>query len=345
MVIVTAPTPPGGRRCASALVVVVLFAAVLAGSAAAQGRRWTVAFANLTEEPGTTLDGTGFTGAQVRESFTLAARSFPIDVVFYDNRRDERTALANVEDAVARKVDLYVQYCADSGTNATAARRLSAAGIPVLAVNYAVPGAPLYAADNIAAGRIAGEALGAFAVRTWRGQPTAVAVLGALSDGARHGPERSRGLAEGFTRTLPGVGLASLDTQGNLAQVAPLLGKFLAAHPRRKVLVAALDDATALAAKGVIEAAGRSPDAAIVSHGADRSVRGGSTEKKEIHPDNRGSILIGSVGFYLDRYGYEILPLALRILRGESVPPRTVTRHLLITPANVFAEYPPYDMN
>ena len=55
-------------------------------------------------------------------------------------------------------------------------------------------------------------------------------------------------------------------------------------------------------------------------------------------------ILIGSVAFYLDRYGYDVLPLALRMLRGEAVPPRTPTRHLLITPANVWREYPPSDM-
>jgi hypothetical protein len=33
------------------------------------------------------------------------------------------------------------------------------------------------------------------------------------------------------------------------------------------------------------------------------------------------------------------------MLRGESIPPRTVTPHRLITATNVFIEYPPYDMN
>jgi hypothetical protein len=33
------------------------------------------------------------------------------------------------------------------------------------------------------------------------------------------------------------------------------------------------------------------------------------------------------------------------MLRGESVPPRTVTQHTLITAKNIFAVYPPYDMN
>ena len=123
-----------------------------------------------------------------------------------------------------------------------------------------------------------------------------------------------------------------------------LLAKALAAHPNTKALIAAMDDATALSAKSTLETAGRIADAAIVSHGCDRSVHGGASEHKEIDPNNRGSILIGSVAFFLDRYGYDVLPLALRILRGETVPARTATRHVLITVANVWREYPPYDM-
>ncbi|HMH77622.1 MAG TPA: hypothetical protein VK547_13410, partial [Candidatus Udaeobacter sp.] len=73
-------------------------------------RRYVVAFANLTEEPGVTVEGTGFTGREIRESFTLAARAHPVEMVFYDNQRDEARAVANAEAAIARKVDLYVQY-------------------------------------------------------------------------------------------------------------------------------------------------------------------------------------------------------------------------------------------
>ena len=77
----------------------------------------------------------------------------------------------------------------------------------------------------------------------------------------------------------------------------------------------------------------------------DRTIHGGMNDRKEIDPSNRGSILIGSVAFYLDRYGYEVLPIAMRMLRGESVPARVTTRHILVTATNVFLEYPPYDMN
>jgi len=311
--------------------------------ARAQDARRTVAFASLTEEPGVTLEGTGFTGGEVRQSFVFAARLHPIELVFYDNQRDSARALANAEAAIGRRVSLYILYHRDAAANAAIAAKLKAAGIPLLAVGYEAAGAPLYAADNVAAGRIAGGALGEFGARTWRGQSRLVVFIGPVR--AEHISERLQGVAAGLAPHLPGVAPISLDTQGNPAQVAPLLGKVLVAHPASKLLIAAVDDTTALAAKSALESAGRLRDGAIVSHGVDRSIHGGQNDRKEIDPNNRGSIVIGSVAFYLDRYGYDVLPLALRMLRGEAVPARTSTPHRLITAANVFVEYPPYDMN
>ena len=215
----------------------------------------------------------------------------------------------------------------------------------MLAVNDPVPGAPLYTVDNLAAGRVAGEALARFALRSWRGQPTAAAVVGNLSATADHVPERGQGVTAALRQRLPAVRVTDLDTKGNPAQVGPQVGKFLAAHPGGKLLFAATDDATALAVKSAVESAGRVQDTAIVSHGMDRTIHGGMNDRKEIDPANRGSIVIGSVAFYLDRLGYEVLPLAMRMLRGETLPARTTTRHVLVTAANVFVEYPPSDMN
>ena len=327
----------GGCLAAFSLLTAVL-------PAASQPRRYTIAFANITEEPGVTLEGTGFTGADVRQSFVLAARGQPIELVLYDNQKDATKALANVADAIQRKVDLYIQYFPDPATNKDVAEMLRNAGIPALAVNYPMIGAPLYGVDNRAAGRVAGEALARFASRAWTGQPMVAILLGNLADQANGFPERVQGVREPLTRLLPATRIITLDTRGNPAQVSPLLGKAAAASPNTRFLIVALDDTTALSAKSTLEVLGRITDAAIVGLGCDRSVHGGASEKKEIDPNNRGSILIGSVAFYLDRYGYDVLPLALRMLHGEPVPARTPTRHILITTANVWREYPPYDM-
>jgi ribose transport system substrate-binding protein len=336
------PAPSLGRRS---------FLGVAAGAlvlplAARADEKWSrVGFANLTEDPGVHLEGLGFTGADIRSSFATAARGLPVTMVFYDNDRNREKTLANADDAIARKLDLYILYCDDSIANVEIAKKMKAAGIPVLAVIYPVPGAPLYGPDNTLAGNIAGEALAKFTNSVWRGQPAAAALVGDLSNGGDHVPERGGAIAAVLKEQLPAAAQTRLDSNGNPTRAEALIRRFAAAQPGKKLLIAALDDTTALSAKAAVEMAGRTPDTAIVSQGCDRSVHGGSNDKKELDPNNRGSILIGSVAYKLDRYGYDVLPLALKLLRGEAVPEHSVTRHVLVTASTVFALYPPIDMN
>jgi ribose transport system substrate-binding protein len=337
------PAPVLGRRSFLA-VAAGLLASPLA-AAAAETRRYQIGFANLTEDQGTRLEGFGFTGADVRTSFTLAARALPIDLIFYDNDRNRAKTLANAEDAIARKLDLYIQYCDDAAANAEIARRMKAAGIPVLAITYAVPGSPLYGPDNTLAGRIAGEALATFAASHWPGARAVAVIIGDLGNAGDHVPERVEAIAAALKARLPAAAQTRLDSNGNPAMAESLLRRLAAGDSGSKLLVAALDDTTALLAKAAVEAAGRSVDTAIVSQGCDRSIHGGANDKKEIDPNNRGSIVIGSVAYLLDRWGYEVLPLALKMLSGAPLPPRVSTSHVLVTAANVFTLYPPIDMN
>jgi ribose transport system substrate-binding protein len=154
-----------------------------------------------------------------------------------------------------------------------------------------------------------------------------------------------QGITEGLRKDLPDIALTQFDTSGNPVRLDGLLSKFLLLQTRRKVLVATLDDLTALAAKGAIERAARIGDCVIVSQGLDKNVHGGANDKKEIDPGNRGGIILGSVAYYIDRYGYEVLPLAMKILQGNEVAERTITQHILVSGKNVFTEYPPTDMN
>src|ERR1700675_886046 len=146
------------------------------GAARAEGRRFRIALANLDETPGVTLEGLGFTGTELRRSFELAARTLPIDMLYFDNAGDPARALANAEAAIAAKVDLMIEYNADADANAEIARRLGAAAIPALALVDPLPAARLYGPDTRGAGRIAGRALGTFALETWPGDQ----VLGVL---------------------------------------------------------------------------------------------------------------------------------------------------------------------
>jgi ribose transport system substrate-binding protein len=323
----------------------ILAVASSARATSGEARRFRVAFANLNEEPGTPIEGLGFSGAEIRRSFELASRSLPLDMIYYDNGGDAGKALANAADAVSRTVDLLIEYNSDAEANAEIGRQLKAAGIPVLALNHPIPGAPIYTADHLAAGRIAGQTLGQFAKENWSDQKPVAAILGDVADPSPSVAARIQGVMEGLRQELPDVPPILLDSAGHAVRAEGVLARFLGIQTRRKVLVATLDDASALAAKAAIETAGRTSDCVIVSQGASRAVHGGASEKREIDPANRGSIILGSVAYYLDRYGYEVLPIAVRMLRGEQVPPRTLTNHVLISAKNVFREYPPYDMN
>src|SRR5436309_3022211 len=101
--------------------------------ASAQERRLRIAVAGPNDDPTVRLEGLGFSGLDVRRSFQLAARTLPIDLLYYDNAGNGAKALANVEAAIAEKVDLVVEYNGDAAANAEIARRLKSAGIPALA--------------------------------------------------------------------------------------------------------------------------------------------------------------------------------------------------------------------
>ena len=311
----------------------------------AEGRRFLIALANLDETPGVTLEGLGFTGSELWRSFELAARTLPVDMLYFDNAGDPARAITNAEAAIAAKVDLLIEYNADADANAEIARRLAEAAIPVLALVQSLPGAPLYGPDNRAAGRIAGRALGAFALETWPGEQVLGVLIGDLADPGPAITDRVQGITEGVHEALPLLKLAALDTGGQSVRADALLAKFLQAQRGQRLLIATLDDLAAVYAKNAIEMNRRQSDCVIVSQGLDRNIHGGASEKKEIDPNNRGSVVLGSVAYYIDRYGYDVLPLALRLLAGERLPPRTVTQHILVTAANVFREYPPFDMN
>src|SRR5262252_851190 len=198
-----------GRRLQRRSVLAAL-PALACGLGAAKGARaepprFKVALVNLDETPGVTLEGLGFTGSDVRRSFEMAARTRPVDMLYFDNAGNPARAVANAEAAIAAKVDLLIEYNADADANAEIARRLAAAAIPILALVDPLPGAPLYGPDNSAAGRIAGRALGAFARENWPGDAVLGVLIGDLADAGPPVNERVEGITDGIRQSLPAL--------------------------------------------------------------------------------------------------------------------------------------------
>jgi len=100
----------------------------------------------------------------------------------------------------------------------------------------------------------------------------------------------------------------------------------------RRSLVGAINDPSALGALRAFQEAGRTDSCAIMGQNASPE---GRAELRE--PATR---LVGSVAYFPEKYGAQIVALALDILHRRAVPPAVFVKHQLVTPETVNHVYP-----
>jgi ribose transport system substrate-binding protein len=97
-------------------------------------------------------------------------------------------------------------------------------------------------------------------------------------------------------------------------------------------LVGAINDTSALGALRAFQEAGRSDSCVVVGHNASPE---GRMELRQ--PRTR---FIGSVAYFAERYGEELIKVSLDILNRRPVPPAVFVKHQLVTSENVDHIYP-----
>jgi len=140
---------------------------------------------------------------------------------------------------------------------------------------------------------------------------------------------------DGLRAELPrivNVTTAHLDGKGDFEQILSVVRKWLRRCPRRRTLVGTVNDTCALAALRAFEEAGSGNLCAVVGQNAILEAR------NELR--RHGTQLIGTVAYFPERYGDEVIPLALSLLEGKDVPPATFVKHQFLTPKNVDLIYP-----
>ncbi len=123
-----------------------------------------------------------------------------------------------------------------------------------------------------------------------------------------------------------------LDGDGVLGTSFNIVRKHLKSARGSRFLVGAINDPSALGALRAFQEAGRAESCAVMGQNASPE---GRAELRE-----SGTRLIGSVGYFPEKYGSEIVKLALDILNHRPVPPAVFATHHLITPENVDHYYP-----
>lgn len=285
----------------------------------------------------------GYCSQESRTSFSTelleglqraAEEAGDIELLVLNNRMSAKQAVLNAEKLVAEKVDLAIEFQTDERAAAVVSARLLDAGIPFIAVDMPHPGATYFGVNNYSAGLTAGHFIGRWVRSHW--QPVEEVLLLEQRQAGHVPAMRLDGLLAGFGESYPdgaGCRVTRLDSAGEFATAVEAVRRHLRRNfNRRRVVIGAVNDTSALGALRAFEEAGRLKDCIAVSHNADLDAR---LEMRR--PQTR---LAGSVGFFPERYGAGLIRLAADLLARKPVPPSVFITHHLITPANVDKYYP-----
>jgi ribose transport system substrate-binding protein len=290
-------------------------------------QRWRVGFAMQSSQFEFSLD--------VLRGLEEAAERHGVQLIVADNEYSEEAALHNAEMFVRQGVDFVIEFQVNERIAPVIAHVLAEANIPCLAIDIPQPGAVFFGADNYRAGLIAGRALGEYARHHWNNAADKVLLL-ELPVAGPVPQARMTGALNGIQEVIGPIsdrGVIHLDCRGTYDHSHRVTLDFLKdLAPTERILIAAINDPAAIGAVRAIRDAGRTRETmVIVGQDATREARA-----EMLKPD---SCLLGSVGFFPEKYGEQIIPLVLKILGGEPVPPTAHIEHVLIDRKNASLFY------
>ncbi len=290
--------------------------------------RYKVGFANIAED---------FPFAvRVREGIERAAKEAGnVDLVTMNNRMDGQTALNNADNFLVQSVQGVIEFQTDEQFGLAIMDKFNAEKIPVIAIDIPMKGATFFGVNNTQAGRMAGEGLGNWIKKNWEGKVDALIML-ELPQSGPVPAERMKGQRDGLESVVGKIDeskVKHLDSKNTLEEAHRLVKDAMNTLPdARRIAVVCINDDTALGAIGAAEAAGRKKDIAVVA--VDGSDRGREEIRKSDTP------MVGTTASFPEKYGDKLIPLIVKMMKGESVPPAVYTDHVFLTRDNVAQHYP-----
>jgi ribose transport system substrate-binding protein len=271
---------------------------------------------------------------EVTASLQHAAAAEGIELICVDNRYSAKVAQRNADFLVREKVDLVIEFQTDEEVAPIVAAKYRDANIPLIAIDIPHPGATYYGANNYEAGLIAGRYLGRWVKENWNSEVEEFILL-ELDRAGQLPRMRLTGMLVGLNLALPSAKncrITRLDGDGELGPSFEATRKHLRTTHSRRVLVGAINDPSALGALRAFEEAGRADSCAVMGHNA--SPEGRAELRRPL------TRLLGSIAFFPERYGDDLIRVSLDILNHRPVPPAVFVEHKLVTPTTVDHFYP-----
>lgn len=271
---------------------------------------------------------------EVTSSLERAAQAEGIELISLDNRYNAKIAQRNADLLVREKVDLAIEFQTDETIAPIVAAKYREAGIPMIAIDIPHPGATYYGANNYEAGLIAGRYLGRWVKEHWHSELDEIILL-ELPRAGNLPQMRLTGMLVGINLVLPAARnsrVTHLNGDGDLGASFEVVRKYIRGSRSRRQVVGAINDISAIGALRAFEEAGRADTCAVIGQNASPE---GRAELRE--PNTR---LVGSVAFFPERYGPDLIKVSLGILNKRPVPPAVFVEHKLVTPTTVEHYYP-----
>jgi len=317
----------GEQLSADALAAMVVDA--MKASPPRNGDKYVIAFANLDR-------GISFC-AKVEEGIVKNAEAAGIELVIADNNLDGATALTNAESFINRNVDYVIEFQTDANFGATIMQKMDDADIKVTAIDIPMPGATFFGANNPKSGYMGGVYLGQAAIKKFGADKVKEGyfILGDLPQSGAVPAMRTGGQLAGFLAAVEGFPedhVITIDTKNTLeesfAQTNNVLGRIPEGVP---IMTTAINDQATTGTIRAVKQAGREADLIAVGMGAD-----------ELATMMSEPTFVASVGYFPERYGNFLIPMALAELSGIDLPPTVLMTHVMVDKGNICNYYPDF---
>lgn len=271
---------------------------------------------------------------EISAGLQRAAQAEGIELISVDNRYSGKIAQRNADVLVREKVDLVIEFQTDEHVAPIVSAKYREANIPLIAIEIPHPGATYFGANNYEAGLIGGRYLGRWAKQQWQSNVDEI-VLITLERAGSLPRMRLTGMLVGMRETCPpleNVEVTYVEGDGKMGETFEAMRRHLRTSKAKRMIVGAINDPSALGALRAFQEAGRTSACAIMGQNA--SPEGRAELRQE------GTRLVGSVAYFPEKYGSEIIAVALDILHRRPVPPAVFVKHQLLTAENVNHVYP-----
>jgi len=289
--------------------------------------RYVMGFANLQRDISFCV--------KVEQGLRANAKAAGIELIVADNHLDGATALNNAESFLERRVDYVFEFQTDANFGAAIMRKMDDAGTKVTAIDIPMPGATFFGANNPRSGFMGGAYLAQAAAAKFGAAKVngGYLVVGNLPQSGAIPAMRTGGQIAGFlaeTGGFPADHIIKIDTKNTLeesfSQMTNVLPRIPVGVP---IMITAINDQSVNGMLRAVGQAGRQANAIAVGMGADEAASLAS------NPD-----FVASVGYFPERYGNYLVPLALMQLAGLPTPPAVLVHHVMVTKDTLCTFYP-----